>query len=234
MEDVFYGFGVQVGSGGDAALVDDLELRRECVDGLGDAFPSGAAQFEEIVGCRDGDQQAAIFAQDAAKFGRVHACGDGEKQRERTIGEGDKAISVGDDPLARGIAAGGGIDGRDGDIDAVREAAGFGREAGGIEAFSAAGIEKKIVGVGRGEIGDGSEERLSHAAIVESAARGDGGLGIAGLAGSAVLRLEEIDVAAAREVEGMSLRTDETAVFACQRAMAIADGAYYFHLMELF
>ena len=98
VENVLNGTGVEVGGGGDAALVDELEAGRERGDGLGGAVAADAAQLEEIVGGGDGDQQAAIVAQDAAEFGGVHARGDGKKQGERVVRIGDEAIGVGDDP----------------------------------------------------------------------------------------------------------------------------------------
>ena len=48
--------------------------------------------------------------------------------------------------------------------------------------------------------------------------------GVSGVSRSAVLRLEQVEVAAARDVERMSVRAEEAAVVSLERQMACADG----------
>jgi len=60
---------------------------------------------------------------------------------------------------------------------------------------------------------------------MQAAAGGDCGCRVAGLLRSAVLRLEQIDVAGAGDVEGMGIGAVQPARFAGQRKVAIADWA---------
>ncbi len=55
---------------------------------------------------------------------------------------------------------------------------------------------------------DAAEEWLGYAAVVQAATRGDGCYGVPGLFRSAFLRLQEIDVSALCDVEGMAAFAD--------------------------
>ena len=68
-------------------------------------------------------------------------------------------------------------------------------------------------------------DRLENSAIEESSSRGHRFSRIAGLPRSAILRLQEIDVAAARDIERMSARADGATLLACERRAAVAHGA---------
>ena len=62
-------------------------------------------------------------------------------------------------------------------------------------------------------------------ALVQSASSGDSFKTVAGLFGTLVLRLQQIDVPALRDIERMSSSTVQTATVALQREAAVADGA---------
>ena len=224
-EDVENGGGIEVGNGRDALVRDEVEGGTECFDGPFDAIAGGPAEFHEVLRGGDGDEEAAIRAKDAAEFGGVHAGGDGEDEGEGRVGVGDLAVGIGDNPLAPGVAAGRGIDGGDGDIDAVGLAGGLLGEGAEIEAVAAAGVENDVLGGGGGEVDDGGEEGGGDATVVEAAASGDGGGGVAGVFGAAVLGLEKVGVAGAGHVEGVAAGAEEAAVRGGEGLLAVADGA---------
>src|ERR1700691_5273062 len=64
------------------------------------------------------------------------------------------------------------------------------------------------------------------AAIVQSPARRNGRNGVARLIRSPILRLEQIDVSAAGDVEAMPSRTKHLSLVAGQGQAAIADGTH--------
>src|SRR5258708_5590161 len=67
------------------------------------------------------------------------------------------------------------------------------------------------------------QQRAGHSAIVQSPPGFDGGGGIARLIRSPVLRLEQVDVSTARDVKGVSARTEHSPLLARERHAAIAD-----------
>ena len=77
-EDVEDGGRVEVGDRGDALVGEEGEVGAEGFDGPFDAVAGGAAEFDEVFGGGDGDEEAAVGAEDAVEFGGVHAGGDGE------------------------------------------------------------------------------------------------------------------------------------------------------------
>lgn len=76
-------------------------------------------------------------------------------------------------------------------------------------ADAAANVEQSIVGRERQGGGDGILERIEDAAVEQAAAGGDGCGGIAGVFRTAILGLEEVDVADTGQVEGMALGAGE-------------------------
>ena len=86
-----------------------------------------------------------------------------------------------------------------------REAAAA-RQGAEIEAFAATGVEHDIAGLRRNKVSEACEQGIRIAAIVQPAPCGDGFHGIARPAGTPLLGLQEIEVATARDVEGMSAR----------------------------
>jgi hypothetical protein len=94
-----------------------------------------------------------------------------------------------------------------------------------IETVPAACVEDDVSRSCVHEIGDGVEERLGYATIVESSAGCDGGRGIARLQRPALLRLEQVDVAATRDVKRMTSGTAQLTMVAQECEAAIADRA---------
>ncbi len=97
-------------------------------------------------------------------------------------------------------------------------------EAAEVEPVTAAGIENHIAGRGGHDLLDRAQQRLGHTAIVQSPPPGDGGSRVARMLGSALLRLKQVDVSAARDVERMAARTEQPPLLAQQRHVAAADG----------
>src|SRR4051794_25105724 len=94
-----------------------------------------------------------------------------------------------------------------------------------VETTTAARVENDVARARGDQFGDAVQQRRGHAAIVQSPACGHGGYGVAWIAGSPLLRLEQVDVTATRDVERVSARADEPPVLPLHRRMAVADGA---------
>ena len=105
------------------------------------------------------------------------------------------------------------------------EAAGPSSEGAEVETVAAAGIENDIVRRCGQHLRDCIEQRPGYAAIVQSAPSCDSSRCIAGLTRPAVLRLEQIDVSAAGDIERMPTRTDHAPIGALEWRAAAADGA---------
>jgi hypothetical protein len=103
--------------------------------------------------------------------------------------------------------------------------AGLARQGAEIETVPTAGIENGVSRRCAQDPGDGVEQRPGHAEIVQSPPPRDGSRCVAGLLRSPVLRLEQVDVSATRDVERMPARTDQAPVLARQRHSAVADRA---------
>jgi hypothetical protein len=99
------------------------------------------------------------------------------------------------------------------------------REAAEIETVAAPCIENHIASRRVNRIGDPAQQRLRHAAIVQSPPRRYGRKRVSRVLGSAILRLQEINVSASCDVEGVSLRTEHALSFAPQLPMAAPHGA---------
>ncbi len=100
-----------------------------------------------------------------------------------------------------------------------------------VESIAATGVENGVGRRGRDRLRNGVEQRRGDPAIVQAPARGHGSHRIARVFGTAVLRLQQVDVTAARDVEGMPARARQAAPIAerlrtaLQRQVAIADRA---------
>jgi hypothetical protein len=216
---------IEIGCGGDAPPIDEGEIARECLDCSFYAIAALASQLNEIVRPGKGDQETPVAAEDSPKFACIHSRGDGEDDGERSIGIRHEAIGIGHNPLAARIAARRGIDCRNGDVDAMRIEAKLAGKGTEVEAVATAGIEDNVA-LRRGhDIRDGMKQGLGHAEIVQSPSSLDGSLSVARLLGSPILRLEQVDVSATRDVERMSARTNDTPLLAQQRLVAVSDGA---------
>jgi hypothetical protein len=223
-QDVLNGGSVQIGRGGGAAPVGKSEALGECRDGSRHPITAGAAQFDEILGRGKGDEEASSVAQYTPEFARIHPRCYRKDDRERSVGVGYEAIGIGHDPLASRVAPRGGIDGRNRDVDAVRVEARLAFEGTKVEAVTATGVENDIARTHGYHLRDRVEQRLGHTAIVQSPPRCHGGRRVAWLPRSPVLRLKQVGVSAARDVERMSARTEPAPLLLCQRHMAVADG----------
>src|ERR1700733_1246178 len=128
------------------------------------------------------------------------------------IGVRYEAVGISHDPLASLAgreALRRGIDSEGRDVDTMRIEAGLPGERAQVEAIPAAGIENHVVATRSGNLSDGAQQRSGHAEVVQSPTRRDRGLGVAGLLGSPVLRLEKVDIPAARYVERMGALAEQ-------------------------
>ena len=123
------------------------------------------------------------------------------------------------------VAASGGIDGRYGNVDAVRSEAYLAGKCAEVETVTAAGIENDAGGRWPQDLRNAVQQRPGYAAIVQTAARCDGGRRVSGLLRMPLLRLQQVDVAAARNVKQMIARADELPLGAHKWQAAIAHGA---------
>src|SRR6202789_1723313 len=69
MQDVANGVRIKIGDVCDAALADQLEMGRECVNGAVNAVVASAAEFKEILRRGNRDKKAPVVAQHAATLG---------------------------------------------------------------------------------------------------------------------------------------------------------------------
>ena len=95
-----------------------------------------------------------------------------------------------------------------------------------VETVTAAGIQNDVVLRRGDDLRNPSEQGCGDAAIVQSPARRNGRNGVARLIRSPILRLEQIDVSAAGDVEAMPSRTKHLSLVAGQGQAAIADGTH--------
>jgi len=83
-----------------------------------------------------------------------------------------------------------------------------------VETIAAARIEDDIARACVHDPSYAAKQGLCHAAIVQSPPRSHGRYGIAGVLRSPFLRLEQVDVSTASDVEGMPPRTDHSPLLA--------------------
>ena len=213
-----------MGRGARAMLRDERKIGKHG-KGPFDAIASASTQFDEIVGSGDGDQKTASGLKDTPEFSGVHARGDRQDDRKGGVRVRQKPVGVRDNPLAGGITARGRVDGGDGDINAMGVASAVVGKRAEIVSVAAAGVED---GIGCGwlqQVLNFGEQRSGQAAIMQPAARGDGFRRIAGALGTALLRLEKIDVAGARDIERVARGADQACPIADKLAAAMSDSA---------
>ncbi len=219
------GGSVEIGRGGNAVPINEPEVVRECLQRSGHSIAARAAQFEEILRPGNGDQEASVVAQDPPEFAGIHPRGDRQDDRERAIGVRHEAISIGHYALATWVASRRGINGRNRNVDTMRIEAGLASKGAEVETVAAAGIKNDVAGRSAHDVRYRPQERFGDAALVQSPAPRDGGRSVARLIRSPVLWLKQVDVPAARDVERMPARTEESLRLAHQRQMTAADGA---------
>ncbi len=94
-----------------------------------------------------------------------------------------------------------------------------------VETITAAGVQNNVAGAQGDDLRDAAPQRLRHAAIVQSPPRFDRCDCVARLLRSPFLRLQQVDVPAARHVERMPARTNHPPLHALKRHVAVADWA---------
>src|ERR1035438_2654835 len=98
-------------------------------------------------------------------------------------------------------------------------------EASEIETVAAAGIQSNVARTSGHKLRNSAQQRLRHTAIVQPAPRPDGCRGVAGLLGTPILRLEQIDVSTPPDIERMAACADEPPLLTHQRHATVADAA---------
>jgi hypothetical protein len=99
------------------------------------------------------------------------------------------------------------------------------RQVAQVVAVAASGIQHYILRRRLQHFRDALQQWRCHTQIVQPAACRYRFRGIAGLLRTPVLRLQQIEIPAARQIVGMVARAEHTLSVADQRKMAIADGA---------
>ena len=97
-------------------------------------------------------------------------------------------------------------------------------EAAEIEAVAASGIQNYIAPGSGQHLRNSLQQGLGDAKIVQSTAGAYCCLAVAGLPGSTILGLQQIDVSAARDVERMAARADHPPVFAHETQLTVVNG----------
>ena len=115
---------VEIRGDGDASPVGKRKVACKCLDGAGHPIAARTTQLNEVLRRRKGDEEVSVVAQDSAEFSRVHPCRDRQDDRERAIGVRHEAIGISHNPLASGVAPGGGINGPNRDVDTMSIEAG--------------------------------------------------------------------------------------------------------------
>ena len=224
-QDVFDRRCIEISRSRDTRLAKQREALREFIERPAGAVAPGAAQLDEIVRRGNGDKETPVIAQHAPEFCWIHARGDGEDDGERAVRIRHGAIGVGDHPFAFGIAARGGVDRGDRDIDPMGVASGLALQQAEVETVAASGVENNVAGSCGQRFGDGAIQRRGDATVMQAAAGGDGIHGIAWMFRAPLLWLQQIDVPAACDVEGMAARTRHPPRVAYQFELAAAHGA---------
>lgn len=197
----------------------EREVLREHLHRARYAIARHATQLDEIVRARNRDDQSSVVAQHAAELGWIESRGDRQDGCERRVCVRQKTIGIRDDPVTRRIALRCCIDRGNGDVDAVPF---VGFEVAEVVALAASGIEQRACERLR-ERDDRVEDRLCESAIEEPPPRRDRIGGIARHTRTPVLRLQQIEVAAARDVEGVPALADRAACVERERRVAVTD-----------
>lgn len=147
-------------------MMDEGESASESIDRLGYTIAPRAAQFDEIAGGGNGDEEAAAVPQNPPEFHRIHTRRDRQNDGERPIRIGHHAIGIRNYPLAVRVAPRGCVNGRDRDIDPMRIAPGIALESAEVETIAAAGIENHVAGSRGDGFRDGQTLMLSKSPVM--------------------------------------------------------------------
>jgi hypothetical protein len=182
-------------------------------------------ELDQIVRARDDEEQPAVVVEDAMELGRVPARGDGRHRREGRGGIGQGAVGVRHDEVEARVPRGPRLDRGNRDVDAVALAPEARRERAQVVALAAADLEQRIRRDDRQQVADRAGELRLEAAGQEAPPRRDGGGGISRSGRAAVLGLQQVDVAAPGDVEGMRARARQASPLPRERKTAAADRA---------
>ena len=185
-------------------------------------------QLDQVIRGRQRHDQDSSGGQDAGAFGRISPPVDREDDIYPIISEGQSSIRVGHDPRKSGNTSRRDVDGRHRQIDSDTAEGTIATQALQHLARPATKIDGHGIGTkleSADAIDDGSDDRVPDAQPIERRACLDGSSGITGIRRAAVLRLQQVDVAAARDVEGMTSRAHIRTRMACEWQTALAHGA---------
>jgi len=177
-------------------------------------------------------QQAPILPHDPAKLRPVQSRRDREHEIEGRVLVRDEAIGICHHPLAIGIALRGCFDRRNGDVDAVPLVPFERREP---KAVAATDVEDFGVRRQRCRFHERQSGSFAAALQIQPSPRRDHLGGIAGRFRPALVRLQQIHIPAAGNVERVAARANVALRFALQRDTAVANGAEkhaYNHIMH--
>jgi len=232
-QEVAEGGGVQAGAVAEGTVRLQVEVAGELGEDRGDpvaaeAFSEhGLPQLDEVVLSRDGHQQPAFGFEDAAELRGVAPRGERQGEVEGGIRPGQGAVGIHHEPGEAAPAAGGEVDGGDREVDPVPIDLPFPGEMAQEEALAAAHVEDRWTARQREGIEgfeQGPPQEFAVSGLQEPPPRQNGLLRIARVLRLAVPRLEQVAVAAAGDIEGMSARAAEGALLVGQRGTAAADG----------
>ena len=218
-----YGVSVEFCCDRDMVLLRELEIARKGLESPRHAITSSAAQFNQVIWSGDGNQKATVAAQDAPKFTGIHSPGYRENERERAVRIGYHAVGVSHHPLALGEATRRGLNRRNRNIDTMRLESGSPCEVAEIKPATATSVKNDVLGCNIGDLGNRVQKRRRHAKIVQTLPADKSSRGVAWMLGPPLLRLQQVDVSASGDVEGMASLAEQPPAFAMQRQAAIAN-----------
>jgi hypothetical protein len=194
-----------------------------------DALPLNLrTQLNQIVGCRNRDEQETIRHEYARAFFRVASRVQRDQKRQPIVNQRQTTIGVGDDPGECGESSRGMAAGRDRqvDADATRRAAGQAR----CECVARSGTEvgdSRVVRQRRrceslpGALNQGTSDSCSE----QAGASLDNRVAVPGGQRSAILRLKKIDVAAAGDVVRVTTRANVRPILTFELKSAVTNCA---------
>jgi hypothetical protein len=182
-------------------------------------------ELEQIVRAGDHEQQAAVVAEDAMELGRVPARRDGRHRREGRGGIGQGAVGVRHDEVEARVPRGRRLDRGHRDVDSVALAPEARRERAQVVALAAADLEQRIRYSDRQQVADRAGELRLEATGQKAPPRRHRGGGISRSRRPAILGLQQVDVTAPGDVEGMRARARQASPLPRKRKAAAADRA---------
>jgi len=225
------GGGIEPGDMADTLVALERESRREGRDGPLHAATQHAlaedrlAELDEVVGGGDGNEKRPVTSQDTPELARVHARRDRDDRAEGRVGVGEESVGVRDDPLKPRVSLRRRLDRRGRDVDAVGLASEPLADDREVIAIPASNVEHGVL-TGEGQQSPYDLHERGHDSTGEQAPSRRAHLGgVSGPTRLPILGLQEVDVAAARDVEGVALPADYAALDPRKRQLAAPHGA---------